>query len=197
MKITFQMPPFLLIALISISVPNFVFSQNSVAGMRDSAKHDDLSRKLRMAQRADPIRELGPPVGKTEEDPSLANSERDLIKTSTVFSFRGFLTLVPKRAVLSLPENYKSRLSVTKGAKVQTFRDFYQSNRGWIRTMEVSREQALGHVPFEEATALAIAESSQVVIATYKGGPISVLPLQEEEAVPTAGEMKPVTYQRQ
>ncbi|MEM6277908.1 MAG: hypothetical protein AAF733_00415 [Verrucomicrobiota bacterium] len=163
--------------------------------MRDAASHDELSQKLRMAKQSDPIRNLGPPTGNTEEDPSLANAERDLVKSSAIFSFRGNLTLVPKRAVLHVPSNYESRMAPVKGDKVQTWRQFYQSNRGWIRTMEVTREQALGHVPFSEETAEAISESSVVVVATYKGGPISVLPLKDEEAVPAASDMKPVTFQ--
>lgn len=169
-------------------------AQQSASKMRDSVKHDELSQKLRMAQQADPIRDLGPPAGNTEEDPAKAQAERDLVKTSTVFAYRGYLTLVPKRSVLHVPDVYAKRLEVQNGAKVQTWRDFYQSNRGWIRTMEVTREQALGHVPFSEETAAAIQDSSVVVIATYQGGPISVLPPMEEEEVPSRSEMKPTTF---
>ena len=171
--------------------------QNSLAGMRDVAKHDELSRKLRMANQSDPIRDLGPPAGKSDEDPSLPMAERDLVKSSAVFSYRGYLTLVPKRAVLHVPPALEGRLAIVNGAKVQTWKNFHQSNRGWIRTMEVSREQALGHVAFSEEAAKAISDSSVVVVATYKGGPISVLPLKEEDQVPSRDDMKPITFQKQ
>lgn len=188
-------PSYLALIFISLLGTPTVYSQLSQQKpMRDVAKHDDLSAKLRMAQQSDPIRELGPPAGNVEEDPSLAHTERDLIKTSTILSYRGFLTLVPKRAVLHIPEQLESRIQIATGAKVQTWRDFFQSNRGWIRTMEVTREQALGHTPFSTEAAAAIKESSVVVVATYKGGPISVLPPLAEEDVPTRSEMKTVTF---
>ena len=148
----------------------------------------------RPLQQADPVRDLGPPSGTSEEDPSLANNERDLVKSSTVFAYRGYLTLVPKRAVLHVPERLQDRLEPDKGAKILTWKNFHQANRGWIRTLEVTREQALGHTPFNEEITKSISESAQVVVATYKGGPISVLPLKEEEEVPTALDMKPVTF---
>lgn len=183
----------ILLILISLGISD-AYSQHSVSEMRDVASHDELSRKLRMSQQADPLRELGPPTGKSDEDPSLANSERDLVKSSAVFSYRGNLTLVPKRAVLHVPSHLQNRMTPEKGAKVQTWRNFFQANRGWIRTMEVTREQALGHSPFSEESAKAISESAVVVIATYKGGPISVLPPREEEDIPAASEMKSKTF---
>lgn len=195
MKLSYT--PAALIAVLTFTLASgpSAFAQNkSVANMRDVASHDDLSRKLRMAQQADPIREIGPPKGKVNEDPAAAMSQRDLIKNSTIFSYRGFLTLVPNRSVLHVPAHLQGRLAAQDGAKVQTWKQFFQSNRGWIRTLEVSREQALGHVPFSEEVSESIAESSVVVVATYKGGPISVLPLKAEEEVPSRADMKPVTF---
>jgi len=149
--------------------------------VRDVARHDDLSNKLRMAQQKDPLVELGPAAGKVEEDPSVKNAPSDFIENSTVISYRGFLTFVPKQALLHVPEKHEPRLEIEKGAKVQTFQQFLARNRGWIRTIEVSREQALGHKPFPEATVEAIKNSSSIVVATYQKGPISVLPPKEPE----------------
>ena len=42
--------------------------------------------------------------------------------------------------------------------------------------MEVSRPQAEGNVPIDPKIAESIAKSSNLVVATYQGGPISVLP---------------------
>lgn len=162
--------------------------------MRDVATHDSLSLKLRMAQQKDPIRELGPAIGKTEEDPSKRVTSRDLIASSAVLSYRGMLTLVPKRAVLYFPEKFEDRKGVIPDPKVKTFQDFYLQNRNWIRTVEVTREQALGHVPLAEGIVESFEDSDYVVIATYKTGPISVLPLKDPEEVPLPSEMKSVIY---
>lgn len=159
--------------------------------MRESARHDDLSNRLRMEQQKDPIRGLGPAIGKTDEDPSLRTTSRDLIKESTILCYRGFLTLVPKKAVIHLPEKLKDRFEPKDKVQVQTWADFYQANRGWIRTLEVTREQAMGQVPLAEEVVAAFQESSSVVVATFKGGPISVIPYKEP--VPEGEAEKPAT----
>lgn len=162
--------------------------------MREAATHDTLSHSLRMAQQKDPVQNLGPAIGKSDEDPSKAYAGRDLIKDSAILCYRGFLTLVPKRAVLHLPEKLKERFEVQENVKVQTWKDFYQSNRGWIRTVEVTREQAMGQTPMPEEIVAAFEESTSAVIATFKGGPISVLPyvapVEEGAGDPAADESK-------
>lgn len=146
--------------------------------MRDSTTHETLSQSLRMAQQKDPIRDLGPAAGDVENDPSQRNSERDLIKDSAILCYQGFLTLVPKRAVLHLPEGLKDRFEVKPNITVKPWAEFYALNRGWIRTIEVTRAQAMGEEPMSEETVEAYRESKAAIIATYKGGPISVLPLK-------------------
>lgn len=177
-------PSFILTAaLLFIPPPAFAApaSSNSPTQMRDVVTHDELSRSLRMAQQKDPIRDLGPAIGKVDEDPSLQNSSRDLIKESTIISFNGNLTLVPKRAVLFIPEKLEERIGVKPKQQVKTWADFYQRNRGWIRTVEVSREQAMGQKPISEGVLEAVAKSSSLVVATFKNGPISVIPYEEPE----------------
>jgi len=152
-----------------------------------------LSQKLRMAQQSDPIRDLEPAGGNTDVDPSKTNNPRDLVKNSTILSAQGSLTLVPKQAVLHVPDRHQERLAVERGAKVITFQQFLARNRGWLRTVEVTRDQALGKEPFAEATLEAIKNSSSVVIATYQKGPISVLPQKDPEESPESSETEQAT----
>lgn len=160
--------------------------------MRDAVRNDELSRALRMAQQNDPMRKLGPATGDTEKDPSLALAGRDLVKDSIVLCFRGELTLVPKRSVLHLPPHLESRFQPAKKAAVKTWQEFYRNNRGWIRTVEVSREQAMGEAPFPEEIAATFETSNSVVVATFKGGPISVKPhVPPDPAAKAAGASAP------
>lgn len=156
--------------------------------MRDVATHDQLSSKLRMAQQKDPVRLLGPPAGKHEEDPSKQNTSRDLIKESTVLCYNGNLTLVPKEAVIFVPDELKDRIGVKPKQKIKRWSEFYQVNRGWIRTIEVSRDQAMGYKPIAEGTMEAVKAGSSMVVATFSGGPISVLPLKTEEELEAIAE---------
>jgi|GEM_PF-568091 len=155
--------------------------------MRDAARHEDLAQKLKMSAHHDPIRNLGPAIGNLDEDPAKRVTDRDLVKESTVLNYRGFLTLVPKRAVIHTPANYEDRFKPTDEATVQSWGDFFKGNRGWIRTLEVSREQAMGLAPMDEAIMTTLQESSQVVVATFKGGPISVMPYVAPETEETSG----------
>jgi hypothetical protein len=173
---------------LAILAASSLHAQTAKVTMRDSASHTQLSNSLRMAQQKDPIRDLGPAIGKVEEDPAKRNASRDLIKDSTILCFRGYLTLVPKRAVLHLPEKLADRFKEQPNIKVQSWQDFYLANRGWIRTVEVTREQAMGLAPLSEDLVETFAKSTSAVVATFKGGPISVLPLKEPEEEPLESE---------
>jgi hypothetical protein len=59
-------------------------------------------------------------------------------------------------------------------------------NRGWITTVEVSRTQAEGNLEIEKDIRNRIAESTNLVVATYQTGPISVLPLKVPASEATA-----------
>ncbi len=163
--------------LLSLAVfSNTALAQKGV--MRDVATHEQLVQELRKADQADPMKTM--PVSKYE-DPAVLNPQKDLISQSDFLSFQGLMTLVPKRAILQIPENYKERVTVLPGAKILGWAQFYAANRGWITTVEVSRAQAEGKTDLPEDTHKQITKCGNLVVATYMGGPISVLPLKEPE----------------
>jgi hypothetical protein len=157
--------------------------------MRDAATHDQLSLALRKADQTDPMKNLPATKG---EDPSVANRPKDILSESDIISFRGLATLVPKRAILQIPKNHAELIKMEPGAKIVSWSDFYAANRGWITTVEVSRVQAEGNQPLAEDTLKFMGTCRNLMVATYKGGPISVLPLKEP-APETPGETKPQT----
>lgn len=148
--------------------------------MRDAATGDDLALKFRKASLNNPIQKMRQkPL--TGPDPTTVNQPKDLIASSDFLSFRGLTTLVPKRAILHAPKNYRDRLKHVPGSKIVVWSDFFAVNRGWIKTVEVTRAQAQGREPFDEKIAERIQKSSILVVATFRGGPVSVLPLKEPE----------------
>ena len=114
------------------------------------------------------------------EDPS-QNLPKDLISQSDIISFQGVATLVPKRAILQIPKNYRDRMALQPGAHIVGWSDFYAINRGWITTVEVSRTQAEGNIDLPEETHKLLSKGGNLVVATFMGGPISVLPLKVPE----------------
>lgn len=161
--------------------------------MRDVATHDQLSEKLRAATNQGPASQLAPSTG---ADPTKVSKPRDIASESDFLSFGGKVTLVPKRAILHIPPQYAGRIKFQSGSTVQTWGEFFAENRAWITTIEVTRMQAKGAEPLAEDVTQRIEKSSSVVVATYKTGPISVLPPKvaapaaTTPAVPTSNTIK-------
>ena len=143
--------------------------------MRDAATHEQLLLKLRKVEQMDPMKQLPEVKG---ADPSLVNRPKDLLSVSDIISFRGMATLVPKHAIIQIPKSCAGRMGFEPGAKLVSWAEFHAANRGWISTIEVSRSQAEGNVPLAEPTQKLMSTSRNLIVATYMGGPISLLPLK-------------------
>ncbi|MEI7910415.1 MAG: hypothetical protein WCK77_12320 [Verrucomicrobiota bacterium] len=141
--------------------------------MRDAATEEQLVLAQRNASQLDPMKNMAPakPV-----DPATLNRPQDLLSQSDILCFDGIATLVPKHAILQIPENFTNRLKITPAAQIVGWADFFAANRGWITTVEISRVQAEGNEPVAEDTRKLLAKSRNLVVATYQGGPISLLP---------------------
>lgn len=149
---------------------------------RDVVTHEQLARALRKTEQKDPMKDL---VQASGEDPSKVNQPVNLLEQSDIVCFGGLATLVPKRAILATPTNHKNRLSMQPGVRVVGWSEFFAANRGWITTVEVSRIQAEGREAIGEETQERIAKSRNLIVATYMGGPISVLAPKEPEKTET------------
>ena len=145
---------------------------------RDAATHDQLSLSLRKFQQRDPMKKLEVVEG---EDPSKVNIPQDLLEQSDIISFGGYATLVPKQAILAAPPRVVKYLKLEPGTKFIGWSEFYAKNRGWITTVEVSRSQAQGRMEIAEETRDRIGKSTNLVVATLMGGPISVFPYKDPE----------------
>ncbi len=146
------------------------------AAMHDAATHEQLAHGLRQSEQADPMKSL--PVSKVV-DPMVANPPRSLLADSDVVSFGELATFVPKRAILQVPKNFKDRLKLIEGVQLVSWSVFYGANCGWITTIEISREQAEGKLPLPSETRKMMSKCSNLIVATYQGGPISLLPPKE------------------
>ncbi len=152
---------------------------------RDAASHEQLSRRLPKIEQEDPMKGL---AASKLEDP-VKNAPKDILSQSDIISFGGSATLVPKRAIIQIPKNYADRIKFVQGSQIMGWADFYAMNRGWITTVEISRRQAEGNEPMPEDTSKVLSKSGNLIVAVYKCGPISMLPLKvpvEKTATATA-----------
>lgn len=180
----------LLVALFALPAAD-ADAQDEQPEFRDAATHDQLAQKYRESR---PRKALDDAVGRTRPDPTKENQPRDLISSSDIISFNGLTTLVPKRAILRIPENYRDRIdNHRKSNRIVNWLEFYSHNRGWITTVEVSRAQAEGREPFAEELIKQLEKNRNLIIATYSTGPISVLPLKESGEAPLTTSEEPRT----
>jgi hypothetical protein len=149
--------------------------------MRDAVTHDELVLKLRKASQEKPMANL---KIRTGADPSKFNRPESLLATSDTLCFGDMAVLVPKRAILQSPPQLADRLKLRSGTRFVSWADFYAANRGWITTVEVNRKQAEGKEPVEAMDKDHIKKSTNLIVAVYLGGPISVLPPAAPPATP-------------
>lgn len=153
--------------------------------VRDVATHEDLENRLHRAQAKNPLANFSVDAG---PDPTKKNRPVNLIEDSDIISFNGLTTLVPKRAILTIPESARDRIgNHVPGHRMVAWKEFLFANRGWISTVEVSRKQAEGQQDLPEAVTERISRSTNLLVATYQGGPISVLPPKQDERDEEAG----------
>ncbi|KAB2638025.1 MAG: hypothetical protein DVB25_08760 [Verrucomicrobia bacterium] len=156
--------------------------------MRDAVTEEQLVLAQRMARQLDPMKQL--PVTQAV-DPATLNHPQDLLSQSDLLCFDGIATLVPKHAILHIPEAYAQRLKITPAAHIVGWADFFAANRGWITTVEISRVQAEGKELIAEDSRKLLAKSHNLVVATYQGGPISLLAPQAPPSTKSTEPIKP------
>ncbi len=194
------MKPWIVISLLG------TFTAVAKPPMRDVVTHDELALKYRKAAQVDPMGKLIAAQTAAQASAKAADPGKkavpakptapekpapppSLLAQSDIICYNGAATLVPKRAIIQIPKNLTSRLTYEPGAKLMNWSDFYAMNRAWITMVEVSEDQAEGNSPLAEDTQKQIVKSGKLIIATYQGGPISVLPLKvppEEVKTPTS-----------
>ncbi|MBT8037473.1 MAG: hypothetical protein KJO21_08005 [Verrucomicrobiae bacterium] len=99
-----------------------------------------------------------------------------LYKNSHIISNNKAHTIVPKRSIVFLPARIKSRVSDQPNGKFILWPSFLKMNRDWIWTFEVTLDQAKGITPIPKGKLKDFSKLNRMVVALYRGNPISILP---------------------
>lgn len=151
--------------------------------MKDAARPEELAERQRMAREQQQPKVVNASEGTA--DPS-KTTRPTVMSRSEILCFEGIATLVPKRAIINKPKAMEDRLVLSENARLTSWTEFHEANRGWIKTIEVTWKQAQGKEPFSEETVKMLEGTSAVVVATFRGAPVSVLPLKAVESAPSA-----------
>lgn len=147
--------------------------------MRDIPSREQLEEVLRGTQDSDPMAALAP-VAKRESEAAATNpAPADFVASSLVLCNLGIATLIPNHAVLHVPKRFESRLKMQPNARIRTFPEFVRTNQTWVRTFEVTQAQAEGSEAIDPEAFENEKRLGRVIVATFHGGPISVLPAKE------------------
>lgn len=115
-----------------------------------------------------------PPVAQADA-PSSKAPRYDIMKLCDVITSQNSYTLIPKRSVLfACPERRQTIGGTTGKAQFQQWPKFLGSNLSWISTYEVTLDQARGTAPIHPDVMKTIQQRGGVVIAVYRGSPISI-----------------------
>ncbi|WP_035615933.1 hypothetical protein [Haloferula sp. BvORR071] len=83
--------------------------------------------------------------------------------------------ILPKGSVLYCPETLAARILKAPHGTLVTWTDFLIAHRSWVCTREVSMEQIRGDAGFTDADRAVFTGGGKVVIATFRGNPVTVL----------------------
>lgn len=100
--------------------------------------------------------------------------DQSIIKQSMILTDGKNWTLIPKGAVIFLPEAMKDRANGKPTGTLLSWADFLAKNIAWITTNDVSFDQATGAKPLPAERVAFWATQEKIVIAVHQQGPISV-----------------------
>lgn len=101
-------------------------------------------------------------------------NHQSIIAQSTILHDGKNWTLIPKGAVIFLPQAMRSRVNAKPVGTLLPWNDFLTQNRAWITTTDVSFDQAAGTEALPPERVAYWAKQEKIVIATHRQGPISV-----------------------
>jgi hypothetical protein len=114
--------------------------------------------------------------------PMVEVKRSSLYDSSHIIVHRGAYTIVPQKSILVLPPTLKDRISEKPEGKFILWPEFKRKNQQWVWTFEVTLDQARGLRAIPEQKIKDLEKLNRIVIALYRGNPISVLPLKIETA---------------
>ena len=108
------------------------------------------------------------------EEVSKTHIPNDFLKRSSILFYRGTWTIVPKNAVMHIPATLQDRIVDKPEGTLLPWSEFCLINRGWLHLQKVRMSDARGDTTLSEGALEAHQSLGRVVVAVYKGGPISM-----------------------
>jgi hypothetical protein len=126
---------------------------------------------------------------KTDGKVEFKRKPRSLLGGSVILTDANGWTMVPKGALLAVPEKYASKVGGKPNGKLVPWKEFQQRNRAWLSVCPVKAEMVSGEKPLKPEFFERYVKSRQVVVSTYQMSPVAISPkslktLRDELAKP-------------
>lgn len=109
--------------------------------------------------------------GGTESDSSAKGW--DLNENSEFISFNGAGTLIPKHAILHVPEKLRANVTSAMTGKFTPWQEFACRYRAVVTTFDVTLDEASGKTPLKPERVEALRKLDRIAVAVLNGSPIS------------------------
>jgi len=97
----------------------------------------------------------------------------------------GAITLVPKGAILHVPERLRASVGAVSG-RILPWAEFASSYPSVVEPLAVTLENVSGVVPLSAEALAAVAKSDRIVVALLNGGPVSFPESKNADSPPAA-----------
>ncbi len=125
--------------------------------------------------------QMGLKALKKESKPAKALGKKDYYAGTTILVSGGEHTVVPERAVISLPPKLAGMVATKPKGTLVIWPLFIKKHARFVTTKEVSWQTAKGEDPISDKDQKAFSMGGKVVVAVFNKNPISVMEPKAEE----------------
>ena len=100
-------------------------------------------------------------------------AQASLLQQSVILNDGRHWTLVPRGAVIHLPEAHRRRVDAKPVGTLLPWNEFLRRNIAWITTEELTLRQAEGVHPVNPRRVQFWSKQDKIVVGVHRGGPIS------------------------
>ena len=113
-------------------------------------------------------------VGEKSGAPSQSERVYNIVEMSDFIAFDEFSTLVPKGAILSVPDSFRPNMITDVSGTLILWNEFLNRNRARISPFEITIEQAAGVAEIDPKLLRSAIATGSIIVAVIRGNPTSV-----------------------
>ncbi|MEN3943768.1 hypothetical protein WJU23_20880 [Prosthecobacter sp. SYSU 5D2] len=161
----------LITALCMAAVGSLAWGQPAAGGARDVVTEEKLREQ---AEKAPSLKSLLQASAKPVVGAPPA-TQSSLWARSIILTDGEMFTLIPVGSILHVPPALQNRVAAAPVGKFTLWPHFLKRNSAWLGGTDVTLEMSRGDARAARTLLQSIAKDTRLLVAVYKGGPITIL----------------------